>query len=453
MNHFVLYINLTVLFVFLLIIVSTFFKKTESFKLRLFFSLPFFIVIITCISNLALLHFQNHKLVFIEGLVFIITLLYGPSLMGYTYTLTNQKIPKSINYVFLLYIPLLVLFISDIVLVSTEQFKKTQEIISGENTTYNILNFINLMVAVYFCVKTRIKINRVSKENDASDYFQTKNIRWASEYINYMIWSMVVFSILVIINGIFLFIPMVQMDLVALPLFMLTIYSFIVIKSNVRQHEVELECNRLQVESKTKLQEQKLTISRDLHDNIGSQLTFIISSVDNVKYAFDIENSKLDEKLTDISSFAKDTIVELRDTIWAMNSDEITFEDLESRIHNFIGKAKEVKDEIQFSFETDADLKTTKLTSVEGMNLYRSIQEALNNAIKYADATSISIAAKKMGTQTQITIQDNGIGFDEAKIQKGNGLQNMQKRIEDINGNFRLESSNQGTTITMLLNN
>ena len=92
------------------------------------------------------------------------------------------------------------------------------------------------------------------------------------------------------------------------------------------------------------MQEQRLNISRDLHDNIGAQLTFIISSVDNIKYAFDITNEKLDSKLNNISSFAKDTIVELRDTIWAMNSNEISFEDLEIRINNYIEKAKEAKD-------------------------------------------------------------------------------------------------------------
>jgi signal transduction histidine kinase len=223
------------------------------------------------------------------------------------------------------------------------------------------------------------------------------------------------------------------------------------IKNQQQEQEFELKSAISQIETQNKLQEQRLNISRDLHDNIGSQLTFIISSVDNVKYAFDIDNPKLDDKLTNISSFAKETIVELRDTIWAMNNNEITFEDLESRINNFIGKAKEAKDEIQFSFQTDANLKDIQLTSIEGMNIYRTIQEAVNNAIKYSQATTIAIVVKKTETQIQITIQDNGIGFDEVTIQKGNGLQNMQKRIEDIGGAFNLISSNEGTEIKILI--
>jgi signal transduction histidine kinase len=205
------------------------------------------------------------------------------------------------------------------------------------------------------------------------------------------------------------------------------------------------------IESQNKLQEQRLSISRDLHDNIGSQLTFIISSVDNVKYGFDITNEKLDNKLTNISSFAKDTILELRDTIWAMNSNEIIFEDLEIRINNFIEKAKLSKENISFSFIIDENLKNKKLTSVEGMNIYRTIQEAINNALKYAEADIIAVNIKQQNDQTAINIKDNGKGFDELIVEKGNGLKNMKKRVEDIGGIFSLNSSTEGTKIEILI--
>lgn len=225
------------------------------------------------------------------------------------------------------------------------------------------------------------------------------------------------------------------------------------LKSAQQEKEFELKSAISTIENQNKLQEQRLNISRDLHDNIGSQLTFIISSVDNIKYAFEITNEKLDNKLTSISSFAQETIVELRDTIWAMNSNEITFEDLENRINNYIEKAKEAKDQISFSFAIDFVLKNQKLTSVQGMNLYRTIQEAVNNAIKYANATVITISAKQVQNQIKITIQDNGNGFNEATIKKGNGLKNMRKRIEEIGGEFHLLSSTKGTQVEIILTN
>ena len=208
-----------------------------------------------------------------------------------------------------------------------------------------------------------------------------------------------------------------------------------------------------QIETQNKLNEQRLSISRDLHDNIGAQLTFIISSVDNIKYAFDIQNQKLDSKLQSISNFAKTTIVELRDTIWAMNNNEITFEDLRARILNFIEKAKVAKEDVDFKFDIDPALNPIKLSSISGMNIYRTIQEAVHNAVKYSDASRISIEAKSAGDKITVDVNDNGIGFDEKTVEKGSGLENMRKRIEDIGGIFRIDSNKgKGTSISLILN-
>lgn len=222
------------------------------------------------------------------------------------------------------------------------------------------------------------------------------------------------------------------------------------LKNKQQKQEFQLKSAIAQIETQSKLQEQRLSISRDLHDNIGAQLTFIISSVDNIKYVFDLENTKLDGKLQSISNFTKSTIVELRDTIWAMNNDEISFEDLKMRIFNFIEKAKIATEEIEFKFNIDENLSQQKFTSIKGMNVYRTIQEAINNSIKYAKATEITIDVKSIGNEISILVSDNGIGFDENEIVLGNGLQNIRKRIKDIGGTFALQSKiNKGTIISL----
>ncbi|HMI06647.1 MAG TPA: ATP-binding protein, partial [Flavobacterium sp.] len=145
------------------------------------------------------------------------------------------------------------------------------------------------------------------------------------------------------------------------------------------------------------------------------------------------------------------TIVELRDTIWAMNSQAIRFEDLRARILNFIEKAKEAKEEIEFGFTIDDDLNQMELDSVSGMNIYRTIQEAVNNAMKYSGAKQIAIEVKADGNQIRISIRDNGIGFDPKNTEAGNGLTNMEKRMGDIGWTYKLESeTGKGTTITLL---
>lgn len=225
------------------------------------------------------------------------------------------------------------------------------------------------------------------------------------------------------------------------------------LKNRQQEQEFQLKSAIAQIEAQNQLQEQRLTISRDLHDNIGAQLTFIISSVDTIKYAFDIQNPKLDSKLQHISSFTKSTIVELRDTIWAMNSNEITFEDLRARILNFIENAKIAKETIDFEFKIDAALDQLELSSVVGMNLYRTLQEAVNNALKYANPKKIAITVQKIENALSVNIQDDGVGFDAETVVKGNGLLNMQNRIESLGGIFTLKSElGKGTTISILVN-
>lgn len=240
--------------------------------------------------------------------------------------------------------------------------------------------------------------------------------------------------------------------------FFITIVGFLIYRQqrlkNVQQkQEFELQSAIAQIENQNKLHEQRLAISRDLHDNIGAQLTFIISSVENLKFGFPAMDSLVKNHLTKISDFTKTTIVELRDTIWAMNANEFTFDDLSSRIYNFIEKAQSVKENTAFKFTVDESLKNSKFSSLEGVNLYRTIQEAVNNAIKYADASEVSIQVQPNENGIAIDISDNGKGFDLETIDLGNGIVNMQKRIEEIGGVFKIHSElDKGTQITISLN-
>lgn len=240
--------------------------------------------------------------------------------------------------------------------------------------------------------------------------------------------------------------------------FFIAIVGFLIYRQqrlkNVQQkQEFELQSAIAQIENQNKLHEQRLAISRDLHDNIGAQLTFIISSVENLKFGFPTMENSIKNHLTKISDFTKTTIVELRDTIWAMNANEFTFDDLSSRIYNFIEKAQSAKESTTFKFTVDESLKNSKFSSLEGVNLYRTIQEAVNNAIKYADANEVSIQVQPIENGITIEISDNGKGFDLDTIDLGNGIVNMQKRIEEIGGVFKIKSDlTKGTQITISLN-
>lgn len=248
-----------------------------------------------------------------------------------------------------------------------------------------------------------------------------------------------------------------MITILLLVVFATALISFLVYrqqKMHARQltQEHELKSAIGQIETQNKLQEQRLQISRDLHDNIGSQLTFIISSVDNIRYAFDTGNGKLGAKLNTISDFARETIVELRDTIWAMNNSDIGFDDLQSRITNFIEKAGDSHEHVTFDFQLDQALSEARFSSVVGINIHRTIQEAVHNALKYSGASEISIFIRPEGEQIAIIVDDNGSGFDVATIERGHGLYNMEKRMNELGGTLAIDSRlGAGTRIDIRL--
>ncbi|PKA82410.1 signal transduction histidine kinase [Ulvibacter sp. MAR_2010_11] len=225
------------------------------------------------------------------------------------------------------------------------------------------------------------------------------------------------------------------------------------LKNNQLQKENELKTALARIETQNKLQEQRLRISRDLHDNIGAQLTFIISSLDNIPFGFKDIGEKLTNKLSGISNFTSQTIYELRDTIWAMNKNDISFEDLQTRITNFIEKAKIASGKTAFEFHIDKGISAGyTFTSVEGMNIYRIIQEAVNNSMKYAQATLISVHISEKNSTYKIEIKDNGNGFIPSEAEEGNGLTNMKKRAREIDGTFTVHSiPSEGTTVKLEL--
>ena len=244
-----------------------------------------------------------------------------------------------------------------------------------------------------------------------------------------------------------LFVTLLVAGILILGIIFFSIYKRNQLKRIQLQKEIDLKDALSVIKTQNRLQEQRLRISRDLHDNIGSQLTFIISSIDNLKFITKDTNQKLKEKLANISHFTADTIFQLRDTIWAMNKSQVTFNDLHSRTLSFIEKAKTAKPNITFSANLDVD-DAVSFTSIQGMNIFRVIQEAISNAIKYADASEILLKAYQENNTIHILIKDNGIGFDINKIDLGNGLSNMEKRMNEIGGNVLINSNlNKGTEI------
>ena len=216
--------------------------------------------------------------------------------------------------------------------------------------------------------------------------------------------------------------------------------------------EAELNAALVKIELKNELEEQRLRISRDLHDNIGSQLTFVISSLQYIQYQKEIKLEDIKKRLEQIGSFTQQTIQELRDTIWAMNKEELILSDLINRLDTFINQLN-IQEVMQTSItdKVEAKKETVYFTAIEGIQIYRVIQESINNAVKHADAKVIKIKFDLISNQLKIQIIDNGVGFDMDKVSYGNGLNNLEKRAQRLQSKLEIKSEiAKGTSIKLL---
>ena len=235
--------------------------------------------------------------------------------------------------------------------------------------------------------------------------------------------------------------------------FLLGLIGYLVYKQQrIRNEQLvkenELKQALIKIENQNNLQEQRLAISKELHDNIGSQLTFIISSLDNLKQ-FDVEHEPIFDKIDTIGGFTRDTITDLRDTIWAMNKEDITFADLKERTIRFIERANTSLNTIDFQFLYPKESDEVALNSKLGIDVYRIIQEAVNNAVKHAQASKIGVVFEQHVNQIEVSISDNGIGFDPNKLSDGHGLMSMKRRADVIDASFEISQLDPGSKLSL----
>ena len=193
---------------------------------------------------------------------------------------------------------------------------------------------------------------------------------------------------------------------------------------------------------------EKNRISQELHDGIMGKLAgirlnlFILKKKQDpdtilkcLPFIDDIQNVEIE-----IRKIAHDLNQNLFD-------DNVTFISIVENLFTMIKNHSDIEFNLQVDERIDWDLMNNNIK----INIYRIIQETLQNIDKYAQASKVNLKMNKKNNEILITITDNGIGFDPKTNQKGIGLNNMRKRMEEINGKFILETSkNKGTKIGLL---
>jgi two-component system, sensor histidine kinase LadS len=201
---------------------------------------------------------------------------------------------------------------------------------------------------------------------------------------------------------------------------------------------------QMELESQIRLQHERERISRDLHDNVGAQLSYIISNIDHI-----VETQNKDEnRLDDVADTAKSAILNLRETIWAINNEQLTVEDFYDRFKFYATNQVKNRADVRLIFSENI-VNNPVLNPNQALNLYRICQEALNNALKYANAQTLDIFIQaNEATYFKFSLKDDGTGFDLSQNTEGYGLKNMKARAREIGADFNLKSElGKGTTV------
>lgn len=210
-----------------------------------------------------------------------------------------------------------------------------------------------------------------------------------------------------------------------------------------------LALNRSRMKKKLEAQLLRNQIAGDLHDDIGSALSSIDinSRIALVKQG---DSNAMKEQLLRIQQHARKTMDSMSDIVWSINPQNDNFESMLMRMREFAAELCEtMKIDLQFFVAPGID--NISLSTDKRKNIFLIYKEAVNNAVKYSECTDLTVALSKTSKDAlSITIADNGHGFDEATIRKGNGLHNMKARAEHLQGVLTIYSEKgKGTSIRL----
>ncbi len=224
--------------------------------------------------------------------------------------------------------------------------------------------------------------------------------------------------------------------------------------ANIEINEYQSSLQKLTTELTLIEEKQKKEIASNIHDHLSQSLVISKMKINELK-----GNSKLEEIFEDLD-FIETHIVDALE-----NSRKITFELSPPALYQLgiidtlYWLFENIENTYKIKCEIITNLDFVELDEASSILLYRSIQEVANNALKYAQASIITLEINKTNLGFWFVIKDNGVGFNTSKLKNlknysgsGFGLFTVQERIANINGVFSITSEkNLGTTVNFFI--
>ncbi len=206
------------------------------------------------------------------------------------------------------------------------------------------------------------------------------------------------------------------------------------------------------LELEQRLRTERERISRDLHDNVGSQVATLLAAIELAGLrAGKGELGPLQGVLADLREDARRTIGQLRETVWSLRHDHISLRDLLGQVQDDLRNRQRALEAPQLKCAAHGDM-SIELGSEQALHLFRITQEAITNAIRHARATVVDVEIVYGGDAgVRVTVRDDGVFQEPAAGHHGSGLASMRSRAGDIGARFSVDGTARGTTIEVVL--
>ena len=208
---------------------------------------------------------------------------------------------------------------------------------------------------------------------------------------------------------------------------------------------------RIRVAQLLRIERLRQKISRDLHDDVGSSLSSInmLSALAKKRAADD--SAKTEQILKKINETASNTMENMSDIVWAIHPKNDSLAEIRTRMLEYLSDTLESK-QIEYTLHIDPSILHTKLPLDIRRDFYLFFKEGINNLAKHAEATRADISVIIEHRSIQLTIKDNGKGFDTEIQRFGNGVINFKTRAKNMHAQYTLHSViNKGTEIKLIV--
>ena len=193
-------------------------------------------------------------------------------------------------------------------------------------------------------------------------------------------------------------------------------------------------------------EEEKKKIARELHDGLGQNMVLLNLLFQSLKPSVEQEG-----QYVEVSNLLQNCIRELKEIAYSLLPPELEngFLNAMNRFSNRINTLGK----ISFILDIEDGFLESDLGSIDKFNLYRIVQEFINNSIKHAQAQTLTFEMYKTESNIVMVVSDDGIGFEMEKVEKGLGIQNLYHRMKMATIKGILESSpNNGSKLTIQIN-